>query len=289
MPDDERRGVTTRQIQHSFGALHVADQLGNEPALVLMHGFPDDSRIYDRLLSLLAPRRAVAFDFLGYGRSERPTGDVLGPADQVNQLRTVLDVLRIKTAGLVAHDASGPVAIDFALSAPERVGQLVLLNTYYGHSPALRFPEMIRLLADPALTPLADAMLEDPNQRLWLLGHTARQFGADPLDPDDVGAVSVTPQFFGDADQPDALPAIRAWTAPLFEALDAQDTQIIRGQLGALEVPVTLIFGADDRYLNRELAAHLTGLFRKAELHLIEGASHWPQWDQPEVVSELIR
>jgi pimeloyl-ACP methyl ester carboxylesterase len=289
MPDDEGRGVRTRQIQPSFGALHIAEQLGNEPALVLMHGFPDDSRIYDRLLSLLAPRAAVAFDFLGYGRSERATADVLGRVNHVNQLRNVLDVLRIETAALVAHDASGPVAIDFALSAPERVGQLVLLNTYYGHSPALRLPEMIRLLADPALSPLADAMLEDPNQRLWLLGHTASQFGADPLDPDGVGAVSVTPQFFGDADQHDAVPAIRAWTAPLFAALDAQDKQIIRGRLSALEVPVTLIFGADDRYLNPELAAHLAGLFRKAELHLVEGASHWPQWDQPEVVSELIR
>jgi pimeloyl-ACP methyl ester carboxylesterase len=231
----------------------------------------------------------VAFDFLGYGRSARATADVLGRADHVNQLQTVLDVLQIEVAGLVAHDASGPVAIDFALSVPERVDQLVLLNTYYGNSPALRLPEMIRLLADPALTSLADAMLEDPNQRLWLLGHTARQFGADPLDPDDVGAVAVTPQFFGDADQPDALPAIRAWITPLFAALDAQDKQIIRGQLGALDVPVTLIFGADDGYLNPELAAHLAGLFRRAEIHLVEGASHWPQWDQPEVVSELIR
>jgi pimeloyl-ACP methyl ester carboxylesterase len=55
---------------------------------------------------------------------------VLGAADHVNQLRTVLDALDIETASLVAHDASDPVAIDFALSAPERVGQLVLLNTY---------------------------------------------------------------------------------------------------------------------------------------------------------------
>jgi pimeloyl-ACP methyl ester carboxylesterase len=288
MPDNDRRGVMTRQINTSRGRLHVADQPGDEPALVLMHGFPDDSRIYNRLISLLAPRRAVAFDFLGYGRSDRVPADVLDPADHVKQLRTVLDVLGIETASLVAHDASGPVAIDFALSAHERVAQLVLLNTYYGHAPELRLPEMIRLLADPALIPLADAMLEDPNQRLWLLGHTARQFGADPLDPDDVGAVSVTPQFFGDADQPDAQPAIRAWTAALLTALDAQDQQITRGRLGTLNLHVTLIFGALDHYLNPDLAAHLSGLFREARLHLVEGASHWPQWDQPEVVSELI-
>jgi pimeloyl-ACP methyl ester carboxylesterase len=288
MPDNDRRGLISRQLDTSCGGLHVADQPGVEPALVLMHGFPDDSRIYNRLISLLAPRRAVTFDLLGYGRSDRVPANVLDPADHVNQLRTLLDVLGIETASLVAHDASGPVAIDFALSAPERVGRLVLLNTYYGHAPTLRLPEMIRLLADPALIPLADAMLEDPNQRLWLLGHTARQFGVDPLDPDGVGAASVTPQFFGDAHQPEALSAIRAWTADLLTALYVQDKHITRGQLGALGVPVTLIFGALDHYLNPDLAAHLAGLFRDAELNLVEGASHWPQWDRPEVVSELI-
>ena len=36
-----------------------------------MHCFPDDSRVYDRLVPLVAPRRVVVFDFAGYGRSER--------------------------------------------------------------------------------------------------------------------------------------------------------------------------------------------------------------------------
>ena len=53
------------------GQLHVVDRPGDEPALVLMHGFPDDSRIYDRLVPGLDPRRVAAFDFLGYGRSDR--------------------------------------------------------------------------------------------------------------------------------------------------------------------------------------------------------------------------
>jgi pimeloyl-ACP methyl ester carboxylesterase len=60
---------------------------------------------------------------------------------------------------LVGHDAGGPDAIDYAVGERGRVEQLVLLNTYYGHAPTLRLPEAIRLLADPNLTPLADAML----------------------------------------------------------------------------------------------------------------------------------
>jgi len=285
---DASRDGTTRQVPTSMGRLQVADRPGDEPALVLMHGFPDDSRIYNRLVSLLSPRRAVAFDFLGYGGSDRPQTGAADPAGHLHQLGAVLDELGIETAVLVGHDASGPVAIDYALTAPDRIGQ-VLLNTYHGHAPALRLPEMIRLLADPDLTPLADAMLNDPDQRMWLLGHTARQFGADPLDPGSVGITSVLPQFFGDGDQPDSMPAIRAWTAALFGDLDAQDRRITQGQLASLDIPVRLVFGALDRYLSPGLAAHLASLFGRAGLHLVDGASHWPQWDQPKAVAEVIR
>jgi len=182
---DASRDVTSRQIPTAMGRLHVSDHPGDEPALILMHGFPDDSRIYNRLVPLLPPRRAVTFDFLGYGGPERPQAGALDRADHihVHQLGAVLDELGIETAVLAGYDASGPVAVDYALAAPDRVGQLILLNTYYGHTPALRLPEMIRLLADPDMTPLADAMLNDPDQRMWLLGHTARQFGGDPSTP----------------------------------------------------------------------------------------------------------
>jgi len=204
---DASRDGTTRQVPTSMGRLQVADRPGDEPALVLMHGFPDDSRIYNRLVSLLSPRRAVAFDFLGYGGSDRPRAGLTDPADQ----------------------------------------------------------------------------------RMWLLGHTARQFGGDPLDPDSVRITSVLPQFFGDGGHPDSMPAIRAWTAALFGDLDTQDRQIAQGHLVGLDIPVRLVFGALDRYLSPDLAAHLARLFPRADTHLVDGASHWPQWDQPEAVAELIR
>ena len=124
---------------------------------------------------------------------------------------------------------------------------------------------------------------------MWLLGHTARQFGGDPLDPDSAGITSVLPQFFGDGGQPDVRPAIRAWTAALFSDLDTQDQQIALRRLAGLDIPVGLVFGALDRYLSPGLAAHLASLFATDGLHLVEGASHWPQWDQPKAVAELIR
>lgn len=148
---------------------------------------------------------------------------------------------------------------------------------------------MIRLLADPNFAPLADAMIDDPDQRLWLLNHTARRFGLDPLDPQGVGLVSILPQFFGDGGTPDALAAIRAWTGALFGALGDQDARIASGRLAALDVPVLLVYGAADEYLNPGLARHLAGLFGRVELHLVDGASHWPQADQPETVAQILK
>lgn len=269
------------------GDLHVIEQPGTEPPFVLMHGFPDDSRIYQQLIPHLAPRRAVAFDFLGYGHSDRAVGPDSGQHD--TELPAVLDALGIDRAVLVGHDASGPVAIDFALACPDRVSRLVLMNTYYGNSPRQQLPEMIRLLADPNLTPLADAMMTDQNQRLWLLNHTAVQFGLEPLNPEGVGVLSVLPQFFGEDEIPDALAAIRAWTGALFPALAEQDARTVRGDLATLDVPVSLIWGADDQYLTLDVARHLAGLFRHADLHVVQNASHWLQADQPETVACLLK
>jgi pimeloyl-ACP methyl ester carboxylesterase len=278
--------ITTHSVPVSGGDLHVIDQPGDGPAIVLLHGFPDDSRIYSGLLPHLAPRRAVAFDFLGYGHSSRPSRP--DPGQHEAELTAVLDALDIGPAVLVGHDAGGPVAVNVALASPRRVSGLVLMNTYYGTAPGFRVPEMIRLFADPQMAPLANAMTDDPEQRMWLLGHTNRQFGYDPDQPGDIAVNSIVPQFFGEPGIPDALPAIRAWTGALFPALADQDAAIADARLAALDVPVTLVFGADDPYLNPSLARHLTSLFTSAELHLIDAASHWPQGDQPEAVARLL-
>ena len=169
------------------------------------------------------------------------------------------------------------------------MGQIILLNTYYGHAPALRLPEMIQLLADPALTPLADAMMADPNQRLWLLAHTGDSSGWTRPTSAASGSRRSWRSSSVTKRQPDALVAVRAWTSALFAALDRQDAHVAAGDLARLDVPVTLIFGATDDYLSPDLARHLAGLFPHADLHLVDDASHWPQWDQPAIVARLIK
>ena len=131
-------------------------------------------------------------------------------------------------------------------------------------------------------------MIKDDAQRLWLLQFTADHWGMDALDPQGVAVQSVLPQFFGNADQPDALAAIRAWTAVLFDSLNEQDELVDSGALADLEVPVSVIFGEADRYLNPSLAREIAGLFTDPSLHVVPDASHWPQHDQPQVVADLL-
>jgi 2-hydroxy-6-oxonona-2,4-dienedioate hydrolase len=279
-------------IEHTIpvpnGDVHVYDYSGHGPAIVMTHGFPDDSRIYLRLVDELASRRTVTFDFLGYGQSSRQAVWPLEPGQREAELAAVIEGLGLKKVVLVGHDSGGPVVVNYALENPTVIGGLVLLNTYYGNAPTLQFPELIRLLADPDFSALADAMLDDPAQRQWLLLHTRRRFRYDPEAPDGVGRFSVQPQFFGDETQPDALAAIRAWTSELFTDLKLQDERVTSGAPAGVNFPVRLAFGALDPYLNLDVARHLSNHFAGSQVIDLRDASHWPQWDQPTAVAEAI-
>ena len=62
-------------VQRDQHRIYVRDHPGAEPTIVVMHGFPDNLHLYDRLLPHLSPpRRVVAFDFLGWGNSDKPAG-----------------------------------------------------------------------------------------------------------------------------------------------------------------------------------------------------------------------
>ena len=293
MPDpsatDSTAPTNELHVDTPQGSVFVRQVPGEDPPVVLMHGFPDDQRIYNRLLPNLSPRRAVAFDFLGYGRSDRSDAAGFSPEEHGSQITAVLDALGISSAVLVGHDASGPDAVFYTVINPGRVAHLVLLNTIFGHQNSLTMPEMTRLFAEPGLTSLADDMISDAAQRLWLLQRWGVQWELDAADPDGIALQSILPQFFGDATQPDALTAIRHWTSGLFESLDKQDAVIATGALRQLEVPVSIIFGERDRYLTPSLAAEIAHPFKAPSLHLVNDAGHYPQHDQPEVLAELLK
>jgi haloalkane dehalogenase len=121
-----------------------------------MHGFPDNVHLYDRLVPCLSPpRRVVTFDLLGWGASDKPAGHPYTATNQVRELAAVIKQLQLDRVVLVAQDASGPPAIDWALAEPERMAGLVLLNTYSCEMPTLRSPEAIWLFSTPLVRSIA--------------------------------------------------------------------------------------------------------------------------------------
>jgi haloalkane dehalogenase len=277
----QQRPYTEHRIRRGASAIYARHYAGTGPALVLMHGFPDNLHIYDRLMPYLHGRQVITFDFLGWGASDKPADYPYTSKQQEGDLQAVLDALGVEQVVLVPHDASGPVAINWALDHPERVSALVLLNTYYAHAPTLRFPEFIALFADPAYTALTRALAQEPTVARWLLTWQGGQFagggqGAEMLLP------MVVPQF---ANTPSTFPAFIALTSDLQATLQA-DTQRLP-LLKTFDRPVRIIFGAGDPYLNQGVAEHFHEAFPTSELFLLH-KGHWPQLDSPEEVARLL-
>ncbi len=278
---------TTGALTVARGPHRLYAELTPGPGLpvVLMHGFPDSTHLYDRLLLYLAGRRPVArFDFLGWGRSDKPDGYPYTSANQVGDLAAVVDAVQEHAGAgpltLVAHDASGPPAIDWALANPERVATLVLLNTYYHWTPSLRRPPAIALYSTPVIRSAARALVRrrpDLDRRLytWQVGRF--------IENSDLRAPLVAQLY----DQ--FLPA-----RPAFWRLNDDLLGTVFGRrrripdVRRFQPPVRVIFGARDRYLNPRVARRFAALFPNAELHLLDGAGHYVQVDQPELVANLI-
>jgi pimeloyl-ACP methyl ester carboxylesterase len=250
-----------------------------------MHGFPDNTHLYDRLLPHLAGHAPVVrFDFLGWGRSDKPEGYAYTATNQAGDLAAVVEALDEHVGAdrlvLVVHDASGPPAIDWALANPARVAKLVLLNTYYHWTPSLRRPPAIALYSTPVIRSVARALVRrrpDLARRLY-----TRQVGRFILDPElrETMVAKLYDQFLP------ARPAFWRLNDDLLGTVLSRRRRI--PELRRFEPPVRVIFGARDRYLNPRVAGQFAALFPHSELHLIDGAGHYVQVDQPKQVADLV-
>jgi haloalkane dehalogenase len=271
-----------RRDQHR---IYVREYAGEEPAIILMHGFPDNLHLYDRLVPYLSPaRRVVTFDFLGWGASDKPPDYPYTANNQEGDLDAVIQQRKLGQVVLVAHDASGPPAIDWALHHPEQVAALVLLNTYYCAMPTLRPPEAIFLFSTPLIRSVARPISRMFNHLIfrrmywWQVGRFFRdaeirnqfvpllyhQFDATP---------STRPAFFRLNE--DLLPTIRSRSQTAFK-------------LKEFPRPVRIVFGGADPYLNRGVAQKFHELFPGSDLFVLPGARHFVQMDEPEEVARLI-
>jgi haloalkane dehalogenase len=275
-------------IPRGQGKVYARDYAGIGPAFVLLHGFPDNLHIYDNLLPFLvaAGRRVVAFDFLGYGASDKPAGAVYSFERQLGDLEAVVEALHLEKIVPVGHDAGGPAAINFAIDHPDSVASLCILNTFYAAAPTLRLPELIELFATPGLKALTDAILNNPEQLAWVLRFQQKKFLETLPEKHKASFESVLAPIinnnFNFGRQAGSGPAFAQMTAQVFEEV-TRNTQRLPA-MEALDMPVKLIWGDADLALNTGVADDLRSHFKHASLTVLP-AGHWLQIDMPEAVA----
>src|SRR5437588_3158066 len=106
MLKEQTLSYTEHVVQRGPYHLYAREYAGEGPAIVLMHGFPDNLHLYDRLVPHLLGRRLVVFDFLGWGSLDKPEGYPYTADNQALDLDAVIDHLGLQSVVLVAHDAS---------------------------------------------------------------------------------------------------------------------------------------------------------------------------------------
>ena len=98
---------------------------GKGPAVVLIHGGLVDSRLWDdQMVPLSKHYRVVRYDLRAFGKSASTTE----PFSHIEDLRALLDFLKIDRATLVGLSLGGIIAADFALEYPEKISSLVLVG-----------------------------------------------------------------------------------------------------------------------------------------------------------------
>lgn len=238
------------------------ESAGTGSPVILLHGGNLDRRMWDTEFNALrASHRVIRYDARGFGRSGRADTAFSAPHD----LLALMDALELSRASLVGLSLGGRIAIDFALSHPERVDRLVL--------------------AGPGIsggTWAADA------DTAWLV--VARQ-AAKRQD-----SVGVAQAWLGSAYIRTALRdsatarRVRGWVEDQAKfwagIIRHQDLEVeaqppAAGRLGELEGPILLVVGTEDTPFIHDVAPAIETRARNVQRVDIPGAGHMVNLEAP--------
>ena len=258
-----------RMIPVPGGSLYAVGE-GDGPPIVLLHAGVVDSRVWEPFVPLLkdAGYRTIRYDARGFGRSV--TEDV--EFSRVDDLLAVLDAFGIGRAALVGNSQGGQIALDLAVSRPERVAALVQLASGIGG-------------LDVPMSP-RDEAVEQRYEEIDAAG--------------DVQALTDFELALWGAgvEQPvERLPAgLRGSLRPMIEAANEgrpRGRQVpldppAAERLDRLTMPVLFVHGAFDFSYVETFGRHLEANVPNARLVVIPGVAHLIAAEAPEAVARLV-
>jgi pimeloyl-ACP methyl ester carboxylesterase len=255
---------------------HVQDE-GSGTPVVLLHGFPDTSRLWRRQVAALAAagHRAIAPDLRGRGRSERPPAVAdYALSAIVRDVTGIMDALGIERAHLVGHDWGAAVAWLTAALAPERVDRLVAISV---GCPGAAWPPDLEALQKGwyrllfALEGVAEDLFTRDDwylMRVLLASHPE-------LD-----------EALRDLSEPGALTAALNWyraNLPLDRLLGP------RPALPPVRASTLGVWSTGDAYLTEHAMTQSAGcVIGGWRYERVEDAGHWVALDQPERLNALL-
>ena len=256
-------------------------EAGKGPPILFVHGLGAQlhhfkGTIFDRLEDRY---RLVALDRPGSGYSTRPMFADAGLFSQAAAIAAFIDSMGLEKPLVVGHSLGGAVALALAIAHPGKVGGLVLispLSHYLGHVPSafaslnVKSPLIRRFLSETFAVPTS---LKFASQTLDFV------FGPQPP-PADYGVRGGGLNGL----RPSHIYAAGAD----FVGMQADLAQV-EARYGEIDMPVGVFFGTADRLLDPRLhGAALRDKIRGAEVEMVEGIGHMPQFIVPEQVVAFI-
>lgn len=247
-------------------------EAGSGPPLILMHGTGGHLEAYAHNVAELASEfRVIAYDYPGHGYTTHASTDLELPA-YVEHLDLLLKGLNIDRAHLSGESLGGWVAVKFAAKYPERVDRLIL-NTPGG---TMSNPEVMSRIRE-----LSQAAADDPTRtrvraRLeWLM--------ADPASVSD----ELVDIRHGVYSREGFAKSMRCILCLQDEDIRARNL-ITDAELSGIGNPTMLIWTSDDPSGPVSAGREMAECMSDARFELIEGAGHWPQWEQPRIFNQLV-
>ncbi|MCC6627663.1 MAG: alpha/beta fold hydrolase [Chloroflexi bacterium] len=253
-------------MAHVNGTRLAYEVHGAGSPVVFIHGFSLDRRMWRAQLAPFAARhRVIAYDARGFGQSAPATVE---PYADVDDLRALLDYLDVDAAHVIGLSMGGGIAIDMALTHPERVRGLVLVDSAlngWTFSPAWH----------AAWAPIGAAI-----DRGDIAGATALWL-AHP-----VFAVTLA--------QPASAAALRAMVEDYarqrrFQPADQRSPQPpARQRLEQIAAPTLVIVGESDIADAHAISAELARRIPDARQVVLSDAGHMANMDNPATFNDVV-
>jgi haloalkane dehalogenase len=262
--------------EHGFEGHRLAylDEGEGDPVL-LLHGEPTWSYLYRKVLPPVAEvARVVAPDYLGFGRSDKPTDPGWYSYDRhAASIRSLVEALDLRRLTIVVQDWGGPIGMRIAAEAPDRVDRLVVLNTAIGAGRMpevwLRFRELMRHVG----TDIQPSRLVEISCARAVAEDVLAAYDAPYPDAASKAGVVAFPEHVPtEPDHPNAPALMR-----------------VRDAMAQWEKPALVLFGDSDPIFPPAAAARMAELIPGAgPAELVADAGHMVQEDAGEEVGERI-